>query len=222
MSDNGWLHAPLANYSAADVERLTPSERQTMNGILSKAGFAEKLPEPVTTADKIATEFHSELTKQSAVASTETPAVGQGDVYAKYSLTAKEASQAAAMLRKHWTGSPEELERALSGTPDPVAEPTRAERSAQNIEDSYRPGATASEYKLQFPPDIEAGELVKLNTEITNAFKNAQVPLILAQPLANAMADGAKTVANMNPAQREYHNRNVLYQAEKLIGQEGP
>jgi hypothetical protein len=220
MSDDPYLH-PLANFAPADLERLTPSERETMNGLLSRAGFKETLPEPVAKADRIAKEFHGELAKQNASATPqETPAVGQSNVFEKYSLTAPELVSGAAVLRKF--GSPEilaQLDKMEIG--EPAIEPTAAERSADNISEAYSPGAKPSDYKLKFPADIEASEVVKLNTEITGAFHAASVPLANAQGLADSMADSAKAIATMNEAQKELHAREVLYSAEKLVGQEG-
>jgi hypothetical protein len=206
MSDDTFRAPPLADYRASDLDRLTSGERQTFNDILSKVGFKETLP--YTTEPKF---------KPPAAL----PEVaGQANVAEKYSITAKEATAGAAMLRRF--ASPEilaALDKLEIG--DPAIEPTRAEQSAQNIQDSYRPGATASEYTLKFPEGIEAAELVKLNNEITSAFIAAQVPIVHAQPFADAMAKSAEAVVNMNENQRTLHNREVFYHAQKLVGQEG-
>jgi hypothetical protein len=206
MTDDGNRIA-LAPYSATDLDRLTSGERATYNSILSKAGFTAQIP------------HSTERPAQAPPAPQALP--GEYNAVTNVGISAKEATAGAEMLRKHWSGNIEDLETALTAIAAPVAEPTAAERSADNIAAAYAPGASAADYKLTFPPGMDIGEVSKQNKEITAAFHAAKVPLNNANGLKDALADSAAKVVDMNPAQRELHNREVLYHANKLIGQEG-
>lgn len=134
-----------------------------------------------------------------------------------HALTPEQKQSGIEALRRHWTGTPEELERALAGPTTAPAE------QATPINPAIDPPASPSEYRIAFKPstNLSPAEYAARISQAKAAFHTAGVPVALAQGLADAIERATTFYDGLDEARRKLSFVEQGAQLRRAFGETG-